>query len=436
MHDKTPELKLSTTRWILAGTIAILLLFGGVGTWAATTRISAAIIAPGTIAVESKIKTVQHLEGGIIGEILVQNGDKVTAGQVLVRLDDTAIRASLAIVTGNLREMEASLARLKAERDESSNIAFPDSLLKQEKQPEIEAMLLGQNSLFKVRRKSRQRQKEILRQRSLQLLEQIKGLEMQRSAKQKQIDIITRSIEKKSGAAMKGVISSDTMDNYHQQMAELSGDVGDIIARIAKTRGSIEEIEQQILQIDEEFREKVLSDIRQTQTSLNELREKKTALEEKLRRVDIRAPQGGRILNLSVFTVGGIISPASPILQIIPENDHLIIESRISPMDVDQITIGQEAAIHLSAFDNRTTPVLMGTVKSRSAAQIIDKASNTSFFNLIIVLPEDQLKRLKKDQKLVPGMPVEVFVQTGERSPLDYFLKPFLDQIKWAMKEK
>ncbi len=434
--QKMPKLNLNPWPWVLAGAIGILLLFGGLGTFAAVSKISGAIIAQGTLGVESKVKTIQHLEGGIVGQILVHDGDLVKAGQLLIRLDDSAKKASYTIVTGHLNELNASMARLKAERDGAKVIPFGKSLLAQQDNREINAMIKDQTALFEVRKKGKLGQERIFRQRIVQLNEQIKGLQTQRKAKHEQANIIAGSFYEKSLAAQRGVVSGDTMDNIRRQKAQLTGDIGDLQARIAQARGSIEEIEQKILQIDKEFREKVLEDIRENQTRTSELREKQTALQEQLRRTDIRAPQAGRVHNMSIFTVGGVISPAESILQIIPGNAHLIVEARIEPTDLDQVKIGQPAAIHLTAFDSRTTPILDGLVKNISAAQMIDAATQRSYFTVEILIPKDQRQRLNEGQKLLPGMPAEIFITTGQRTPLNYFLKPLMAQIQRAFKEQ
>jgi len=436
MSNPTKKNQLRTWPWILLGGIGVLGLFGGLGTWAATSQIAAAIVAQGTLGAESRIKTIQHLEGGIVGEILVQDGDLVKVGALLVRLDDTSKRANHAIVTGHLNEQEAGLARLRAERDGANTISFPPHIMKQKSDPAVDAMIRGQVSLFDIRQKGKQGQIRIFRQRIVQLNEQIKGLNTQRKAKQEQADIIERSFYQKSLAASRGVISGNAMDTIRRQKSELIGDIGDLLARVAQARGSIEEIELQILQVDKEFREKVLSEIRQNQTSSGELREKSLAIQEQLRRIDIRAPQAGRIHNMSIFTIGGVISPAKPILQIIPANANLIIETKIEPKDVDQIKVGQSAAIHLSAFDANTTPVLDGKVKNVSAAQMVDATTQQSYFTVEILIPKDQLERLTDGQELLPGMPAEVFIATGERTPLNYFLKPLIVQFQRAFKEQ
>ncbi|MCP4932671.1 MAG: HlyD family type I secretion periplasmic adaptor subunit [bacterium] len=436
MSKPAQKAQLRTWPWILLGGIGTLGLFGGIGTWAATSQIAGAIVALGTVGAESRIKTIQHLEGGIVGEILVQDGDLVKVGALLVRLDDTSKRANHAIVTGHLHEQEASLARLRAERDGTKTIVFPQHLLKKKNDPAVDAMIRGQVSLFDIRQKGKHGQIKIFRQRIVQLIEQIKGLNTQRKAKQEQTDILGRSIERKSIAARNGIVSGDTMDTIRRQKSELTGDIGDLLARVAQARGSIKEIELQILQVDKEFRENVLSEIRQNQTSSGELREKSVALQEQLRRIDIRAPQAGRIHNMSIFTVGGVISPAKPILQIIPANANLIIETKIEPKDVDQIKVGQSTAVHLSAFDARTTPVLDGKVKNVSAAQMVDTATQQSYFTVEILISKDQLERLTDGQELLPGMPAEVFIATGERTPLNYFLKPLIVQFQRAFKEE
>jgi len=428
--------KLQTWPWIVMGSISIVFLFGGLGTWAATSQISGAIVAPGTIGVESKIKTVQHLEGGLVGKIFVHDGDYVKAGALLITLDDTTILANHDINLEHIHQLEASIARLKAERDDLAAIDFPGDLLKKKTASEIASLIQGQISLFDVRRKGKLGQISTLRQRIVQLNEQVKGLQLQHEAKREQVAIVDKSLEKKEEAASQGLISGDVMDNIRRQKAQLTGEVGDLYTRIAQTRGKSQEIEQNILQINKDFREKVLSELHLNQAKYNELREKEIAIKEQLRRVDIRAPQDGRVHNMSVVTIGAVISPAKSILQIIPDNDLLIVETRISPVDVDQVSIGQEAAIHLSAFDSRTTPVLTGKVSYISGTQVVDQQNGSSFFTVEIILPKDQLQRLDKKQKLRPGMPAEAFIKTGDRTPLNYLLKPLIDQISHAFNER
>ncbi|MCF6198739.1 MAG: HlyD family type I secretion periplasmic adaptor subunit [Hyphomicrobiaceae bacterium] len=436
MTKSAPMPKLRTWPWIVMGSIGIIALFGGLGTWAATSQISGAIVAPGTLGVESKIKTVQHLEGGLVGKFFVRDGDYVKAGALLITLDDTTILANHDINLEHIHQLEASIARLKAERDDLPSINFPAGLLKKQNDPEIKALMQGQVSLFEVRHKGKRGQIKTLRQRIVQLKEQVKGLQLQHKAKQQQVQILKKSLVKKQAAANQGLISGDVMDNIRRQKAQLTGEVGDIYTRIAQTRGSGQEIEQNILQIDKEFREKVLSQLNDNQAKYSELREKEIAIKEQLRRVDIRAPQDGRIHNMSVVTIGAVISPAKSILQIIPDNDLLIVETRISPVDVDQVSIGQEAAIHLSAFDSRTTPVLTGKVSYISGTQVVDQQNGSSFFTVEINIPKEELQRLGKEQVLRPGMPAEAFIKTGDRTPLNYLLKPLLDQISHAFNER
>ncbi len=436
MTSPAQRQKYRTSPWILLGAIGIFLLFGVLGGWAATTRISGAIIAKGIIGVESKVKTVQHLEGGIVGKIFVRNGDRVKAGDLLLRLDDTTAQANFAIVSGSLHELHAKLARLRAERDASTKITFPDSLVSKNATPELDIIVRGQKSLFEARKKGRRGQVSILRQRILQLNELIKGLEKQQAAQTVQMKILAQSYDRKLEASLSGAVSGDTLDSLNLKKAQMAGEIGKLRSEIAKSRGSISEIEEQIVQVDTEFREQVLSDIRETQIKINESQEKKTALEEQLRRMDIRAPQTGRIHNMSIFTIGGVISPAKPVLQIIPENDRLIVECKIETTDIDQIKIGQEAAINLSAFDASTTPQLTGVVKKISAAQITDPNNSSTFFTVEIILPQSELARLEEGQELLPGMPAEVFIRTEDRTPLDYLLKPLWSQIERAARQQ
>ncbi len=432
--------KLNNRNWIISGVIVILIIFVGGGAWASLTKIAGAVIAPGVFGVESKIKTVEHLEGGIVEEIFVRNGDVVEAGDPLVRLDDTHFRANLNIVSNNLLELLAREARLKAELQDAESISFPDEVLSgQDRSDEDHAharqIIADKVSLFEARRDARSGQKQIMAQQIIHLEAQISGLEAQMGAVSEQSQILEGNIQRKEEAAQSGVIAQDAMELLQRQLLQVQGETGGLQSSIARIRSTITQTELQILQIDIDLRENVQAEMREVSNRIAELREQKISYENNMRRTLILAPVSGLVHNLTTYTLGGVVAPASPIMQIIPANDRLIIEARISTTDIDQISIGQEASVLLVAFDSRTTPRLNATVTNISAAQLIDPTTNAPYFTLEVEIPKSELLRLSDDQVLLPGMPAETYITTGERSPLDYFLKPLMIQITRAFKE-
>lgn len=427
--------KLNNRNWIVSGIIVILIIFVGGGAWATLTKISGAVIAPGVFGVESKNKTVEHLEGGIVEEIFVRNGDVVEAGDPLVRLDDTHFRANLNIVSNNLLELLAREARLKAELQDAESISFPEEVLQAEDSAQAYQIIADKIALFEAHRDARFGQKQIMAQQIIHLEAQILGLEAQMGAVSEQSQILEGNIQRKEEAAQSGVIAQDAMELLQRQLLQVQGEVGGLQSSIARIRSTITQTELQILQIDIDLRENVQAEMREVSNRIAELREQKISYENNMRRTLILAPVSGLVHNLTTYTLGGVVAPAAPIMQIIPANDRLIIEARISTTDVDQISIGQEASVLLIAFDSRTTPRLNATVTNISAAQLIDPTTNAPYFTLEIEIPKSELLRLSADQVLLPGMPAETYITTGERSPLDYFLKPLMIQISRAFKE-
>ena len=415
--------------------IIIIAVFGGGGLWAVFTQISGAVIAQGVIGVESKVKTVQHLDGGIVKEIFVRDGDQVKAGDVLLNLDEKPLQANLNIVTNNLYELLASSARLEAERVGADSVTLPDELENNRTIPLVEKIINRSASLFTSRKNTRIGQTGMMRQKVVQLGDQIEGFEAQILSKKEQSAIVEATIRKKEPAAKAGDVSQDTIDRLKLQQIDLKGEVGSLQSDVARVGSTIAETELGILQIEVNFNEKVHSELREVSRKIQELREQKTTLEEKLGRTRIKSPVAGRVLEMSIHTIGGIVVPAKPILQIIPENDRLIIAARIQTTDIDQVYLGQETIVRLSAFDARTTPMLDARVTKVSAAQLVDAATNQPYFTLEIEILADQLSRLDENQILLPGMPTEIFIRTGERSPLDYLLKPLMVQIMRAFKE-
>lgn len=422
-------------RYFLAGIATLALLIGGVGGVAAVTELSGAVIAQGTLVVDSNVKKVQHPSGGVVGAILVREGDKVTAGQLLVRLDETVTRANLAIVTKSLDELETRLARLEAERDGRSSVAFPVELAARQDDPAIRRIVTGEQSLFDLRRAAREGQKAQLRERITQLGEEISGLTEQRDAKRLEITLIGRELEGIRKLWKNRLVSIERITALERDAARLEGEHGSLTAAIAQAKGRGSEIELQIIQIDQDLRSEVAAEIREIQGRVSELVERKVAAEDQLRRIEIKSPQDGIVHQLAVHTVGGVIQAGEAIMLIVPVSDELTVEVRVAPQDIDQVTTGQAAILRLSAFSQRTTPELSGVLTKIAADLSIDERSGFSFYKARVVLPKEEVAKLK-GLTLTPGMPAEVFFPTGARTILSYLVKPLSDQVERAFREE
>lgn len=425
----------SIPRYILTSVAVILLLFGGMGTWAAVASISGAVIAPASIVVQSYRKDVQHLQGGIVGEILVKNGDEVKPGDMLLRLDETLPRANLGIVTSQLDELLARKARLEAELADRETPIFDSELLRRRAEAGIANILDGQLELMKARREALQGQTAQLRKRIGQLNEEISGLEAQRDAKTEEIALIEDELAGLLDLQDRGLVPKTRVVSLKRQAAQLRGDRGRFIAQIASARGRIGETEIQIIQLEKDRRTETVSELRDVQTRIAELTERKIAAEDQLRRIDIRAPISGFIHELAFHTVGGVVQAGQTIMQIVPAQDTLLIEARLSPSDIDQVHVGQDTVVRFPAFNQRTTPELNGKVSQISADITRDEALQMEYYTVRIILSGSEIARLG-DRTLVPGMPAEVFMRTEARSALSYLLKPLSDQIQKAMREE
>ena len=423
----------SIRRYIIAGTVVVLVLTCGVGVWATTTEISGALIAPGTIVVESNIKKVQHPTGGVVGELLVRDGDRVKAGDLLVRLDDTVTKANLAIVTKTLTELYARKARLAAERDRAETIKFPDELTRQA-DPEITQVLAAETKLFDLRRSARAGQKSQLQERINQSNEEIVGFSAQKEAKEKEIDFINHELTGVRDLFAKNLVPITRLSQLEREATRLGGERGQLIAATAQAKGKIAELQLQIIQVDQDLSSEVAKEMREIDAKIGEFVERKVSALDQLKRTDIRSPQDGTVFQSTVHTVGGVIPAGEPIMLIVPNADKLAVEAKINPQDIDKLQFGQSAALRFSAFDMRTTPEIFGSVSQISADITTDQRTNQSYYTIRIAMPPEQVARLG-DVKLVPGMPVETFVRTGDRTVISYLMKPLADQINRAFRE-
>jgi HlyD family secretion protein len=407
----------------------------GGGGWAATVPLSGAVIANGTVVVDSYVKKVQHLTGGVIADILVHNGSKVAAGDVLIRLDPTQTEANLAIVSGHLDELLAREARLSAERDGQSTINFLEMFQQRLKDPAIAKTVEGEQSLFKARRTSRDGKRSQLNEQATQFLEEVRGLEVQIVGKDREMEILNAELAGVRLLRAKGLIEQTRVNSLESDAARLVSERGVIVSSIAQTRGRIAETKLQILQVDEDLQQEVAKELREISGTIGELLERKIAAESELKRVEIRAPQSGFVHELSVHTKDAIITPGETVMLIVPDADNLEVEAKIPPQDIDQIEIGQSVDLRFSAFNQKITPQITGTVDRVGADLTTEERTGLSYYTARIDVSPEILAHLR-GMKLLPGMPVEVFLKTAERTTLTYLTKPLVDQIERAFREQ
>jgi HlyD family secretion protein len=432
----TPQqqrLRKDIRRNVRLGGFAALALVGGLGLWAATSSLSGAVVAAGHLVVDSNVKAVQHPQGGVVGALNVHNGSMVSAGEVLVRLDDTVAKANLAIVDNGLDELMARRARLIAERDGTEAVAYPAELTARAADPAIAQLIEGENKLFALRRQARDGQVSQLRERIAQFREEISGIEAQQKSKKQEIALIKVELAGMEELWKKKLVPISRLADRQRAQAQLDGEDGQLTASAAQTRGRISETELAIIQIDQDMRSQVAGELREIDAKAGELRERQVAAEQSLRQIDIRAPQAGRVHQLAIHTVGGVVTPGEAIMQIVPTADALVVEARVAPQDIDQVRIGQPATLRLSAFSQQTTPEVEGTVDRVSPDMIEDQKAGLSYYGVRITLSAKSLEQAGSPE-LKPGMPAEVFLKTTDRTVLSYLFKPLTDQASRAFR--
>jgi HlyD family secretion protein len=425
----------SIGRHLVVGCVTVVLLVGGVGGWAATTELAGAVIAAGQLVVDSSAKKVQHPTGGVVGELRVKDGDRVRAGDVLVRLDETQTRANLGVLTKALDELAARQARDEAERDGSDTVTFSPQLQTRNDNPDIQRVIAGEQKLFEIRRSAREGQKAQLREQIAQLEQQIQGNAEQIAAKAKEIGWIQQELKGVRELWDKNLVPFAKVTTLERDGARLSGERGALIATAAQARGRIAEIELKILQIDDDLRTEVGKDLAEIRGKKSELGEKRIAAEDLLKRVDLVAPRDGKVFQSSVHTVGGVIQPGEVAMLIIPDTDRLVVDAKVLPQNIDQVHLGQRAVLRFPAFDQRSTPEIEGEVTRIGADVTQDEKKNEAYYSVRIAIPESEIERLG-GLSLVAGMPVEALIATGSRTAMSYLVKPMRDQIARAFRER
>ncbi|WP_298863874.1 HlyD family type I secretion periplasmic adaptor subunit [uncultured Sulfitobacter sp.] len=434
MTAKAPPLRVSM-RWPgLIGALASVVLFVGGAFWASNAEITGAVIAAGAVEVTGRTKSVQHLDGGIVKTILVAEGDPVEYGEPLMRLDDTTLKANLRIYKSRLSEALALRDRLIAEQFERHVVAFsdPDPLVDAQ-----DAVLhqTGQNEIFEARFALEQSRQDRLTEKAAQFLNQIAGVEALIEAKNKQMTYIEEEIASMVKLKDQGLARSSQLRGLQRSEAELLGQIAEHQSELARIRNSIRDTEIEQLQGRREIKEQVVTELRETFTQIEELRQQILSTSVQLDRIEIRAPASGRIHEMQFTTLGGVVPPGGTILQLIPRDEGFSFLTRVDPAAIDQVYVGQNANVRFPAFNQRTTPELKGQVKDVSATTSMDEVTGMTFYRVEIAVSEAELARLG-DQTLIPGMPVEAYLTTTQRTVMSYLTKPLTDQIAQAFREE
>jgi len=421
---------------MIVGLAGLFILLGGFGTWAAMTQISGAVIAGGRIKVDQNRQVVQHPDGGVVAKIEVTEGERVDEGDVLVRLDPTELRSELSIIENQLAELMARRARLEAERDGRQDLRF-DPLLQEMARvnPDARDLMQGQQTLMSARAETMAARVEQLTKQRDQIRDQIGGITAQQTALTRQLDLIGRELADQQSLLDRGLAQATRVLGLQREEARLTGTMGELAAQKAQSEGRITEIDLEIITLRTDQREEAVTTLRDLQFRELELREQRRALIERLSRLDIIAPATGIVYDLRVFALRSVIRPADPLMYVIPQDRPLVIDAEVDTIHVDKLHIGQEVTLRFSALDQRTTPELFGHVTRISADAFEDEQTRASYYRAEVVLKDGEKERLPAGVTLVPGMPVETFIRTEDRTPIAYLVKPFTDYLAKAFRE-
>lgn len=418
---------------VRSGLALIAVAFGGILLWSTLAPIAKGVVAPGTIVVDSNRKTIANLEGGIVAEILVRDGDHVKAGDVLLRLDEVTSQAQRDVLYGQFLTAKAMEARFVAERDGAKTINFPAELQGPGDNGRNIAIRASEEDVFKTRRDALSGQLSIYEQRIKQLDEQMKGLEAQVTANTQQIDLIDNELEGLQQLFEKGYASKTRLLQLQRERAELDGNRGNYMSEISKSKQAVGEARLQIIQIRKNFEEDVAKGLQEAKARIFDLQDRLTSANDQLSRREVKAPSDGFIVGSRVHTVGGVVRAGDPLVELVPDKDELIIEAQVSPIDIDVVQVGMQSEIRFSALSQRHVPTLMGTVLGVSADAAVDQRG-ARFYVARVRVDEKELVKLD-GQKLVPGMPAEVLMKAGEHSIIAYLMMPLADGFFRAFKE-
>ncbi len=425
----------SAGRPLFWGFLTLALLIGGLGTWSVLTTLSGAIIAPGQIEVAQSRQVVQHVDGGVVAEILVTEGDRVKTGDVLLRLDGSQLQSEVTIVENQLQELNARRARLEAERDEADAVTFPAGLLKAAAdRPDVAEMVDGQASLFAAHRETLAQAVDQRERRIGQIGSQIEGIEAQQAAVETQVTLLGPELGAQRDLLEKGLTQAARVSAIERELAQVQGRAGELTAAKAEAAGRITEIEIEIRGLATQLREAAEVELRDVAARELELSERQRALTERIGRLDIRAPAAGLVFGLQVTTPQSVIRSADPLMFIVPQDRPLLVAVRIPATHVDEVHLGQDVRLVFSSLPSRTTPELIGRVTLVSADALIDERTGATYYRTEIAIDAEDILGLGK-LDVVPGMPVDAFIRTADRTPLSYLLKPFTDYFRNAFRE-
>ncbi|WP_436397729.1 HlyD family type I secretion periplasmic adaptor subunit [Roseobacter sp. S98] len=417
------------------GSLALLILVGVIGVWSVQARISGAVIASGLIEVQSNRQVLQHPQGGVVGELLVRDGDAVHAGEVVLRFDDTQLRSELAITEGQLFEVQARMSRLVAERDGLSDLVVPDDLAARATgSPEIRDLLDGQARLFRARGVSLEQNAAQIAEQIAQAENQIAGAEAQLAALETQRGLIDTELADSRSLLEKGLTQASRVSSLQREQARLQGEIGSVTAGIAQLKGQIAALNIERLGLTTGLREDAIAQLRDLRVQEVELVQRRVSTLDTLSRMELRTPVSGIIHGSTVFALQSVVSPAEPVMYVVPQDQPLVISARIDPIHIDQVQIGQQATLRFAALDQRLTPEIAGRVTGLSADIVTDQSTGLTFYEAELVPRHDDLGKLG-GQPLLPGMPVEAFIRTADRSPLSYLAKPLTDYFARAFRE-
>ncbi len=387
-----------TRRPLLIGMVACFVLVFGIGGWAATTQLSGAVIAPGKLVVDTNVKKIQHPTGGVVGELLVKEGDKVKQGDVVVRLDGTQARSNLGIVTKALEELAARQARFEAERDNDKTVDFPPELTSRAKDPEVARLMSGEQKLFEMRRTARDGQKAQLREQIQQLNLQIEGIQAQEVAKGKELKLLAQELDGVRTLWKQNLVPISRVTQLERDSARMEGERSALVASLAQNRGRIAELELKIHQIDQDLSTEVGKELAEIRAKKSEMTERRIAADDQLKRIDLVAPQDGRVFQRNVHTVG------EPLMLIVPDSESLIVDAKVAPQDIDQIHVGQHAVLRFAAFNQRTTPEVDGEVIHIGADVTQDDKTTEPYYSVRIRVAESGMASLARiGDKATPG---------------------------------
>nr|WP_210730614.1 HlyD family type I secretion periplasmic adaptor subunit [Roseibacterium persicicum] len=413
----------------------MLLLLAGFGGWAAQSQLSGAVIAPGRIEVDPNRHAIQHPEGGVVAELFVGEGDRVAAGAVLLRLAPGLLLRDLSVARSQLFELRARRARLEAERDGAAVVVFPPGLIEAAAtDPDLTDLLVGQENLFTARAETLTREVEQLTGRATQIEAQITALEAQEAALNEQLRLVEADLARQQGLLDRGLIQIDPILRLQRDTAQLRGSLGEVEARKAEGAERVIETRLAILQRESARREEAIAELREIRVAEEETRQRVADLERRMAELELRAPVAGRIIGLQIFGPQAVLRAADPVAYLVPEGRPLVISAQVPATDVDQVFLGQDVTLRFPAFDLRNIPDLVGRVSQISADTFADETTGVSFYRAEIMLDEGEIARLAP-RELLPGMPVETFIRTRDRTPLSYLLEPFTAYFARAFRE-